>query len=522
MKRQMFNAVLAALMAAQAGVYTSSAVAKEASWVTDKPLTLKIHMHFRDKWAWDDNWPVAKEVARLTNVSLIGTASRTATNSQEQFNLMMASGELPDIVGGNDLKDKFIRYGMEGAFVPLNKLIDQHAPNLKAFFKSHPNIQRVITAPDGNIYYIPYVPDGQVSRGYFIRQDWLDKLALKTPQTTDELYKVLKAFKEKDPNGNGKPDEVPFLNRDPEEAYRLVNFFGARSTGSNTWMDFYEEQGKVKHPFAEVAFREGIRNVAKWYKEGLIDQEIFTRKSRSREQLFGANQGGMTHDWFASTSLFNDSMSKSIPGFKLMPMAPPVNTKGQRWEEDARQIPRPDGWAITFKNKNPVETIKLFDFYFSQKGREISNFGVEGKTYKVVNGKAVFLDSVLKADQPVNNQMYGVGAQIPIGFWMNYDYERQWTNPIGLEGADMYAKGKYILPQFPGVNMTKEEQAIYDKYWPDLKSYMAEMTQAWIQGGKDVDKTWDEYQNQLKGRGFFQVMTVMQKAYDRQYKNAAK
>ncbi|MFA9439629.1 hypothetical protein ACDA63_08330 [Uliginosibacterium sp. sgz301328] len=497
-----------------------SVVAREATWVTDKPLTLKIHMHFRDKWVWDENWPVAKEVARLTNVKLVGVANKAATNSQEQFNLMMASGQLPDIVGGDNLKDKFIRYGMEGAFIPLNKLIDQNAPNLKAFFKTHPEVQRAITAPDGNIYYLPYVPDGLVSRGYFIRQDWLDKLHLKMPQTVDELYTVLKAFKEKDPNGNGKADEIPFINRDPEEVFRLVNFWGARSTGSNTWMDFYVENGKIKHPFAEPAFRDGIKHVAQWYKEGLIDPEIFTRKARSREQTFGNNIGGMTHDWFASTALFNDALAKNIPGFKLVPMAPPVNSKGQRWEEDARQIPRPDGWAITATNKNPVETIKLFDFYFGPKGRELSNFGVPGLTYDVKNGKPVYRDSVLKSAQPVNNQMYDVGAQIPIGFWQDYEYERQWTNDVALQGIDMYIKNKYVLPQFTGVNLTVEEREIYDKYWPDVKTYMFEMSQSWVMGTKDPEKTWNDYQQQLKNRGFYQVMIVMQKAYDRQYGGA--
>ncbi|AHG21895.2 sugar ABC transporter permease [Chania multitudinisentens RB-25] len=497
---------------------TSYADTKETTWVADKPVNLTIHMHFRDKWVWDDNWPVAKEIFRLTNVKLHGTANKASTNSQEQFNLMMAAGELPDIVAGNDLKDKFIRYGMEGAFIPLNPLIEKYAPHLSAFFNSHPDVKRAITAPDGNIYYIPYVPDGQVSRGYFIRQDWLDKLGLQMPQTVEELYSVLKAFKEQDPNGNGKPDEIPFLNRDPEEVFRLVNFWGARSTGSNTWMDFYVEDGKIKHPFAESAFRDGIKQVGIWYKEGLIDPEIFTRKARSREQLFGSNQGGMTHDWFASTALFNGALSKSVPGFKLVPMPPPINRLGQRWEEDARQIPRPDGWAISALNKDPVSTIKLFDFYFSPKGRILSNFGTEGVTYTMKEGKPVFMDSILSSDKPVNNQMYDIGAQIPLGYWMDYNYEKQWTNAIALKGIEMYTQGKYVLPQFPGVNMTPAEREIYDKYWSDIKTYMFEMSQSWVMGTQDPEKTWDEYQRQLKKRGFDQVLTLVQQAYDRQYK----
>ncbi|MDB5889097.1 MAG: sugar transporter permease, partial [Rhodocyclales bacterium] len=311
------------LLATTAG----TAIAKEPTWVTDKPVTLKLHMHFGDKYVWDDNWPVAKEAFRLTNVKMTNTANKAATNSMEQFNLMMASGDLPDVVGGGNLKDSFIRYGIEGAFIPLNKLIDQYAPNIKAFLKSHPDVDRSIRAPDGSIYYIPYVPDGTVARGWFIRQDWLDKLKLKQPQTVEELHTVLKAFKERDPNGNGKADEVPFFARDFQEAYRLVNLWGARSSGSDFYMDFMlDANGKVKHPFAEPAFRDGIRNVAKWYAEGLIDAEIFTRRARAREQLLGTNVGGVTHDWFGTTASFNEALAPTIPGFKFVPMAPPADS----------------------------------------------------------------------------------------------------------------------------------------------------------------------------------------------------
>lgn len=495
----------------------SNAAPGAPTWITDKPLTLKIHMHARNKYVWDEKLPMPKEMTRLTHITLVGTANKAASNSLEQFNLMMASGQLPDIVAGDSLRDNFIRYGMEGAFMPLNKLIDQHAPNLKAFFKTHPDVQRAITAPDGNIYFIPYVPDGIVARGWFIRQDWLKKLGLKVPQNVDELHNVLLAFRERDPNGNGKKDEIPFLDKESNEVYRLVNLWGCRSTGSDAAMDFYVEGGKIKHPFAEPCFKEGIKHLAQWYKEGLIDPEIFTRGNRSREQLFGANQGGMTHDWFASTMGFNDSLAKTVPGFELVPIAPPADSNGKRWLENSRAQVRPDGWAITTVNKHPVETIKLFDFFYSRKGRDLQNFGVEGQTYDVVNGKPVFKQSVLTANKPVNNQLWEIGALLPIGYWMDYEYERQWTNPAALKGVDMYVKGNWFVPQFYGVNMTYEERSIYDRYYPDIQTYMSEMAQNWVLGTKDVDKTWTEYQAHLKSAGFDAVIHAMQNAYTRQY-----
>jgi putative aldouronate transport system substrate-binding protein len=492
--------------------------AKEATWITNQPLTLTIHMHFRDKFVWEDSWPAAKELSRLTNVTLHNTASKAATNSLEQFNLTVASGMLPDIVAGDNLKDNFIRYGMEGAFIPLNKLIDQYAPNLKAFFKTHPFVKNAITAPDGNIYFIPYVPDGKVARTWWIREDWLDKLHLKQPTTVDELYTVLKAFRDKDPNGNGKKDEIPFFTRENQMVYALVNLWGARSTGSDSACDFYAEGGKMKHPFAEEKFRVGIKNMAKWYAEKLIDPEVFTRGGRAREQLYGANNGGFTYDWPASTASYNTTFVKTIPGFKVVGIKPVKDSTGKLWVENSRLQLRPDGWAITSRNKHAIETIKLFDFYFSPKGRLLSNFGVEGKTYSMKNGKPVFSDEVLKGKTPVLTQMWSVGAQIPIGFWQDYEYERQWTIPTAQSCVDVYTKGNWFVQPFYGVNMTKSEREVYDKYWPDIKTYMLEMAQSWVLGTKNVDKTWDEYQKHLKAMGFEKVLAVLQTAYARQYK----
>ena len=44
--------------------------------IVAKQLDLTIHMHFRDKFVWDENWPVAKELTRLTNIKLVNTASK--------------------------------------------------------------------------------------------------------------------------------------------------------------------------------------------------------------------------------------------------------------------------------------------------------------------------------------------------------------------------------------------------------------------------------------------------------------
>lgn len=508
---------LAAIIAATVGFATPVVAQEEDYRIVDEPLTLDIHFHFRDRVVYSNEWPVELAAAEATGISLNNVASLAATSSQEAFNLLIASGDIPDIVGGNDLKDEFNQYGQEGAFLPLNDLIAEHAPNITAFFDEHPDILNSITAADGNVYFIPYLPDGYFARAYFVRQDWLDALGLEAPNNVEELHAVLTAFRNDDPNGNGENDEIPFFVRQWEQLARLLVLWGGRSSGTDASHGLYVENGDLHHPYTGEAYREGMRNIAQWYAEGLIDPEVYTRGSRTREELLGNDLGGMTFDWFASTSGYNVSLADTVPGIEFYPFLPPENIDGVRIAENRRTAVKPDGWAIGYSNEHPVETMRYFDFWFTDLGRRLANFGVEGETYTMVDGQPIYTEAVLSSDTPVNAQMWEIGAQIPRGFYQDYSYEAQWTNDIASEGIELYAANDLLVPEFLGVAMTEDEQAIYDRYWASIQTYMLEKQQQWVLGSADIDEEWDDYNAQLDSLGLNEVMAVLNAAYDRQY-----
>lgn len=493
--------------------------------IVDEPLELTIHMHWPRAQGYgvggspSEIYPVEKVTRERTGIALKdATAGRNTTDSNEAMNLLLAQGNLPDIVGGHLIQQPVNQYGPEGAFVPLNDLVDEYAPNIKKFWEEHPGLKEAISSYDGNYYYIPYLPDGKFGRAWFIRQDWLDKLGLEQPQKVDELYEVFKAFRDGDPNGNGKKDEIPYFARQWEEVNRLLTLWDARSSGSDTYHDFYvNDEGKVVHPYAQEAYRDGIANIAKWYAEGLIDPEIFTRGSSSRDYLLSENLGGATHDWFASTSGYNAALQDKIPGFDFIPFLPPASAKGVRMEEHRRIPVKPDGWAISYTNEHPVETIKYFDFFFTPEGSNLANFGVEGKTWDMVDGEPVYKPEVLNSDSPVNSQMYLEGAQIQRGYPQDYRYEWQWTSEAARKGIELYDANDLLIDQFLGVAFNQEEQTIYDKYWPSLRTYMLERNQAWILGTGDVKADWDDYISTLDKMGYQKVIEVLNSAYKRQY-----
>ncbi|MFY0681110.1 MAG: extracellular solute-binding protein [Thalassovita sp.] len=491
--------------------------------VDGEPLELSIQMNHRAYPVYDENWPVEQKAREMTNVHLVdvtvGANMRTDSENSgrtEALNLMLASGNIPDIVGSSRIKDFVNQYGPEGAFIPLNDLIDEHAPNIKAYYDERPDIAAAVKAADGQMYYIPYLPDGKYGRAYWIRTDWLNNLGLEVPQTVEEYENVLRAFKTQDPNGNGVADEVPFFARQWPEFIRLVTLWDGRAHGSDTYHDFHVSEGKITHGYIGEGYREGIKNLARWYDEGLIDSEVFTRGSSSRDYLFSENLGGSTHDWFASTGGYN-RLSADIEGFELKAMAPPASVSGKRVEEHRRILVKPDGWAIGHTNEHAVETIKYFDFWFSEEGRRLANFGVEGEHYEMVDGKPIFTQAFLDAG-PVNRSLNAVGSQLQgRGYFQDYNYEIQWTNEFALEGIALYDQGDYLIPDFLGVAFNADEQKVYDKHWGSVRDYMLERQQAWILGNGDVVAEWDDYMAQLEKLGLSEVLEVMQSAYERQY-----
>jgi putative aldouronate transport system substrate-binding protein len=486
---------------------TPAAGAAQTNKASNSPVTLKI-FYFDTIGFFKPDLPIFKKAAEQTNVSLSNVAP-TGGDAKQAWNLMLASGELPDILSYNlaDLNS----IAAQGALQPLNDLINTSAPNFKKFLNEHPDVRKGITAPDGNIYAVPFVADGKASTGFYIRKDWLDKLNLQIPKTVDDYYQVLKAFKEKDPNGNGKPDEIPYFNRYPTGAYQLLTLWDSYSS-------FYIKDKKIVFGPYEPEYKVGMSNLAKWYKEGLIDQEIFTRGEKAREVLLANNTGGSTHDWFASTAGYNTSLKKDNPDLNIIPFAPPASLSGKVVEPGMRAQLSGQGWAISAKTKDPNVVMKYFDYWWSEEGRRMWNFGIEGDSYTMVDGKPKFTDTVLNQPNVLNYLMQTYGAQTAVmGAWQDFNYEAQWTNKIALSGEQEYQDKNYISPDYtlPGLSFTEDEQKRINELKPPIDTYVSETSQKWVMGGEDVTANFDNYVDQLKKKNIDELLKIYQAAYDR-------
>lgn len=471
--------------------------------ISDEPIELTFFAKEIDD-AQDES--VFAEAYDMTNILLKPTISENVTDMDQALALAVAAKNIPDVI--YDWKqENFNKYGMQGALIPLNDLIDKYAPNYKKFLEENPDIKYFSTASDGNIYFIPSIADGEASTGWFIRQDWLDKLGMKAPDSLEEFYKVMVAFRDKDPNGNGKKDEVPYFGSQADVA-TLLSLFDA-------YEGFRYENGKVSFGPMEDKFLTAIKEIGKWYQEGLIDVEFFTRTD-ARDYLTSNNTGGITHNWFGSTAKINDTLKGVVPGFSLVPFDPPKGIDGVRREINRRGRTNGEGWAISSMNKHPEETMKYFDFWFTEEGRRLANFGIEGLHYDLIDGKPVFKDAILNGDTAISVRMLNARAQSNFGYWQDYNYEAQWTNEIARAGVEMYQKGGYLpaLIERPALSYFDGEKR-HNVLKTQLETYVDENMQHWILGTRDPDADFASFKATLKNMGVDEYISIEQKAYDK-------
>ena len=484
----------------------------EGSLVSKEPKEFTVFLNFNNM-PFDSNWQVWQEAAKRTNISLKGTISLSNSNEEEAFNLMMSSGNLADIIGYVDASS-LEKLGRDGGMIPLNDLIKEHAPNIQKVLDEDARFRQTAYSLDGNIYQIPKNQELKAAEFWWIRQDWLDKLNLKAPTTVDELHDVLYAFRNEDPNGNGLKDEIPLFDRagwkQPDEYLYLWD----------TSLEFYPRDGKMKYEPLEENFKTGVSNMIKWYQEGLIDPEIFTRGASSRDTLLGGDLGGCTHDW-VSTANYNSTLQETIPGFQMVAIAPPADQNGVVKERVSRYPGV--GWGISSQCKDPVTVIKFMDYFFTEEGSDLMNWGIEGDTFtRDADGSKHFTDTVLQSELTPIGYLRSIGAQYRIGMCQDGDYEYATMKEDGIEANKLYnGHDEWFDDSLPpyldgkmALKYTSDDETEYKNIMASIKPYVDEKFQSWILGVNDFDSEYDSFIKELKARGIDRALEINQKAYE--------
>jgi putative aldouronate transport system substrate-binding protein len=356
----------------------------------------------------------------------------------DKTNVMLASNSIPDVVVIQDNKSpSFVQAAKAGAFWDLTDKLDKY-PNLK------PKSQQawVNSKTDGRNYGI-YRVRPLLRSAVILRKDWLEKLGLEPPKTTDDLYEVAKAFTEKDPDGNGKKDTYGLiLPKWPAPVFSASSPYNAIDVWFGTPNNFGMRDGKLVPEFDVPEFWEAQRYIKRFIDEGLVNPDWATLDTGKWNDPFLQGKGGIIIDVNVRAGELFDKFREIDPETYHEKVAMVGN------------LSRPDGkkFSLPFTGYNGIvaiskqriqteeqldDVLQVLDKLASKEGSILLNNGIEGRNFKVEDGYAVKINEDDPAVKVINNDvLFGfiqLGTTSSVGIagdayeWMRpSEAEREW------------------------------------------------------------------------------------------------
>ena len=445
----------------------------------------------------------------------------------DQLALRLTTGELPDIIlkGGISNANQ-LKYGEQGYFKNLmeNGMLETFAPNYWALCQQYPEILSASMMPDGSLYSMGMVRNSTgstIASKLFFNQEWLANVGKSVPTTTDEFYEVLKAFKNEDPNGNGRNDEVGLYVKPDHLQYVTFGMFGIGNRGSNNgFIDYDEEAQSVRYFATTDGFRAWVEWVTKLYKEGLINKEYFDFTESNLGNYVNNDVCGV----FAYTNLcmLGQETQKKFTYLN----GAMTGAEGDKDYFGVNSIGTTGSFIVTSACEYPEVALRWADYFYCDEGSLFFYFGDEGVTFDVLdNGIYQFNDAVLADFYSGANSYDGCAVYVSLYGYGNtptmtkVPYNSADDNKgIALDAANALIEDCAIA--WPAFTFTKKEQRVIEDCKSDIDKYVASMRDAWIMGTAELnDETWEQFVSTVQNMGIQDVLEVYGAALQRAYEN---
>jgi putative aldouronate transport system substrate-binding protein len=444
----------------------------------------------------------------------------------EKLNVSLASGDYPDVLLNMSVSPvQQSIYGKDGVFIPLNPYIDKYGVEMKKMFEQVTYVKDLITMPDGKIYSVPQVNDCyhcSLGQKMWIYKPWLDKLGLKMPETTEEFYQVLKAFKEKDPNGNGKADEIPLVGATNGPSSTLDLFLPSAFIEKDFNLR-YVKDGKVQLAYNQPEWKEALKYMNKLFAEGLISPQTFTQDRNQLKQM-GMNPEIPILGAIASQ---NQTVFVEVDNarFKDYVSVPPL--KGPRGIRSTAYNPyavSAGQYVVTNKAKNPAAAFRMADLLLSEEatlrstqGRPDQEWVRPAQGELGVNGKQAVWKPIVSFGKlqnihwaqagpslRTNELRLSVAADPKNSLELILYNETKKYEPFGTNPSK-------IVPPLFFTNEQAEELSTLEK---TLTDYRTEFFAKTVTGSLDVEKEWNNYLSTLDKMNIKRYLEIYQQAYD--------
>lgn len=466
-----------------------------------------------------------KELEKRTGVKVEFQHPPTGSGQAlEQFNLIVASGKYPDVIeygwlGAPGGPSKYIK---EKVIHKLNDIIDKQSPNLKKVLTDHPDWRKQVNTDDGEMFVFPFLrgdPFLLVFYGPVARGDWMEKLKIQTPKTLDDWHTMLLAFKQKDPNGNGKADEIPFtLNRAGGKHTSISNGSAFVGAWGIAW-EWYHVNNVVKYGPLQPEFKEFLTLLAGWYKDGLIDPEYISADKKAMDAKWTNHQLGSGCEYTGSgIGYLMGLMKGKDPNFKVLGLPYPVLKAGDKPLLGQRDnVYTGVGAAITTACKRVDDVAQWLDYAYGPEGHMLFNFGVEGTSYTMVNGYPTYTADVMRNPKglPVNQ---GMGQHARSNHNGPFVQDRRYMEQYSELPEQKAAITTWTEPSnerlMPPVTATQDESKKFASVMNDVRTRFEEAFDKIVTGAEPVS-SWDAVIGQFKQMGMDEAVKIRQAGLDR-------
>jgi putative aldouronate transport system substrate-binding protein len=455
--------------------------------------------------------PAYQEIQKLAGVSL-EFIHPTPGQEVNQFNLMVASGDLPDLMqNAHNYPGGILKGYEDGVFVDLTPYLEECAPDYYQYINSN-EIAKKQVYKEGKVlaFYkmtfanaIPYLRP-------IVHADWLDEFGFDTPETFDDWEKYFQAILEK------KPGVTPmYINFNSGEIQNL--WTGAFDIISG----FFVVDGKILHISSAPRYKEFLAKMNEWYEKGYLRKDV----SLTDQQVYALFDAGKLGGYCQSV---DTTFTRILSNPAVIPESTPNPRlfSGQKLHSGIPNWPVdtaiPMDTAISTQCKDIENAIKFLNFGYTKEGAFAYNYGIEGLTYTVENGVPEYTDFMLKntekSIQELNNTYRvhfapkycepDINAHLGIVASPGAaEFRLKWSDDPDID--DSYrlltdAMPPDLLEEFSGIMV-------------DINAYIGEMKMKFIVGAEPLSN-YDAYIKRLDSLKLPRAIEIQQQVYDSMWK----
>lgn len=469
----------------------------------------------------------------------------TDESIKEKKNLMMVSGEMPDIMinlGFN--ANQISEYGVgEGMLLPLSDYINEDlTPSIVKAFEGQEFAVASCTATDGKMYVLPTFKSNTPGYGdtladvrVYIDTKYMDAAGIKeVPTTLDEFTDMLRAFKALDPATMGVKEIIPMIAKAKYERHYLLQAFGfITDSGNNVTKACWDTvEDRMTVPSLDEKFEDYVTYLHMLYEEGLIHQDLFTIDDTAVDAIMAERAAGVigiSAPYLIQPEAYDEYVSVSILTSDVEP-DPYINGA--------------TGYAmgkilVSADTEYPELCMRFLDYLYSDEGVSYLIYGpaagsedtlgiVEGYTIDAA-GDYVYEDSTYESNYEYRlNKIQLWEGQIDEGRANKNGYEiatgKEYVVPeLDPEsGADANYRYKilkafegyeeYFVPMRPDAFCTSDQSAQFTDLQTTLRAYVDAEFAKFVVGERSLD-TFDQYYKDLDAMGRQEFLDLINEMY---------